>query len=115
MATREATIAITRWQGSQHPTMSNIIRVMKQEGLRPYTWANTPNHRYAVRSHNYNKVLYVLEGSVEITLPDNNQRVKLRIGDRIDIPAGVRHGTNVGSTGAKCVEAAVSTTTRRSR
>ena len=102
----KATVTITRWQGSQHPTMANIVRMMKEQQLRPYMWNNMPNHRYAVRSHNYDKVLYVLDGVVEVTLPDSNQRVKLRTGDRIDIPAGVRHGTNVGSTGAQCVEAA---------
>jgi quercetin dioxygenase-like cupin family protein len=107
MAIRQATVAITRWQGSQHPTISTILRQMKEEGLRPYMWTNMPNHRYAVRSHNYNKVLYVIEGVVEITLPDSNQRVKLRSGDRIDIPAGVRHGTIIGSNGAKCVEASI--------
>jgi len=84
---------------------------MKNEGLRPYLWQNAPNHRYAVRSHNYHKVLYVLAGSLEIMLPDSNQRTRLRAGDRIDIPAGVRHGTIVGSTGAQCAEAA----TRRTK
>lgn len=105
MSTKVATVAITRWQGSQHPSMSNIMLKMKEGGLRPYMWTNMANHRYAVRSHNYDKVLYVIDGAVEITLPDSNQRVILRSGDRIDIPAGVRHGTIVGSTGAKCVEA----------
>jgi quercetin dioxygenase-like cupin family protein len=51
--------------------------------------------------------LYVVEGTVEISLPDSNQRMNLRAGDRVDIPAGVRHGTIVGANGAKCVEAAV--------
>jgi len=107
MATAQSTIAITRWQGSQHPSMSTIVRQMKAEGLRPYKWQNTANHRYAVRSHNYHKVLYVVDGTVEITLPDNNQRVKLRTGDRIEIPPSVRHGAIVGRSGAQCVEAAV--------
>ena len=49
----------------------------------------------------------VVEGTVEISLPDSNQRMNLRAGDRVDIPAGVRHGTIVGANGAKCVEAAV--------
>ena len=31
----------------------------------------------------------------------------LRAGDRLEIPAGVRHGAIVGGSGAKCVEAAV--------
>lgn len=107
MATQQPTVAITRWQGGQHPTLSAITRQMKHEGLRPYLWDNAPNYRYAVRSHNYHKVLYVVEGSLEITLPDSNQRAILRTGDRIDIPAGVRHGTIVGNRGAQCAEAAM--------
>ena len=107
MATTQTKTLVTRWRGGQHPTTSIITRSMKKEGLRPFMWNNAPNHRYAVRSHNYNKVLYVLDGTLEIVLPDSNQRTRLRAGDRIDIPAGVRHGTIVGSSGVKCVEAAV--------
>jgi len=105
MSSNVQTVAITRWKGSQHPSMRNIIGQMKEEKLIPYMWSNMPNHRYAIRSHNYDKVLYVIDGVVEVTLPDSNQRVNLKAGDRIDIPAGVRHGTIVGRTGAKCVEA----------
>lgn len=107
MATKQAAVRVSRWSGSQHPSMTVITNQMKMEGLRPYMWHNMPNHRYAVRSHNYDKVLYVLDGMLEILLPDTNQKVRLRTGDRIDIPAGVRHGTIVGSGGAKCVEASV--------
>lgn len=106
MALKQATVQVVRWQGNQHPTLSNITRLMQKEGLRPYMWMNMPNHRYAVRSHGYAKVLYVIDGTLEIILPDSNQRSTLRAGDRVEIPAGVRHGTNVGSSGAKCVEAA---------
>jgi len=115
MAVKDATISIRRWQGSQHPSMQTIMGMMKDQGLRPYMWMNKANYRYAVRTHNYDKVLYVLEGTVEVTFPDLNQSVRLRVGDRIDIPAGVRHGTNIGRTGAKCVEASVQNRRRRSR
>lgn len=110
--TKQEVVRITRWSGGQHPTMSAITRLMKDEGLRPYMWMNMPNHRYAVRSHGYHKVLYVIEGVVEITLPDSNQRMYLRAGDRADIPAGVRHGTIVGTGGAKCVEASLAAARR---
>ena len=113
MAVKEATVAIRRWEGSQHPSVASIIQLMKEQGLRPYMWMNMPNHRYAVRSHNYDKILYVLDGLVELTLPDSNHRIKLRAGDRIDIPAGVRHGTIIGSGGAKCVEAGLRGSRRR--
>lgn len=83
---------------------------MKQENLRPYLWQNTPNHRYAVRSHNYKRVIYVMQGSIEIVLPDANQQTRLQRGDRVDIPPGVRHGVIVGSRGARCAEAAVRVT-----
>jgi quercetin dioxygenase-like cupin family protein len=107
MSINQTTVRLTRWHGGEHPTFSAITRQMKKEGLRPYMWVNMPNHRYGVRSHGYEKVLYVIEGTVEITLPDSNQRMIMRAGDRVDIPAGVRHGTIVGTNGAKCVEAAV--------
>jgi mannose-6-phosphate isomerase-like protein (cupin superfamily) len=107
MATQNKRVQVKRWSGGQHPTQSNISRMMKKEGLRPYSWQNTPNYRYAVRSHNYDKVLYVINGSLELTLPDSNQRAIIKKGDRVDIPAGIRHGTNVGNSGVECVEAAI--------
>ena len=105
MAIEQTAVRITRWTGGQNPTLSVITRQMQKEGLRPYQWDNAPNYRYAVRSHGYNKVVYVVEGLLELTLPDANQRVRLRAGDRVEIPAGVRHGAIVGSAGVKCVEA----------
>lgn len=109
MAIQQDAVRIVRWSGGQHPTLSVITRQMQKEKLRPYVWDNTPNYRYAVRTHGYKKVMYVVEGTIEVTLPDSNQRIKMRAGDRVEIPAGVRHGAIIGSSGAKCVEAAVST------
>lgn len=100
-------VKVTRWHGGQHPTHSVIIQLMQKEGLHPYRWQNSPNTRYAIRSHNYDKVLYVVSGSLELTLPDTNQRTAVGSGDRIDIPAGVRHGKHIGGGGVRCIEAAV--------
>jgi quercetin dioxygenase-like cupin family protein len=107
MAIDQLSVRVVRWSGGQNPTLSAISRQMQKEGLRPYAWENSPNYRYAVRTHGYTKVLYVIEGLIEVVLPDTNERVKLRAGDRLEIPAGVRHGAIVGGSGAKCVEAAV--------
>jgi quercetin dioxygenase-like cupin family protein len=106
MSIEQSAVRVTRWSGGLHPTLSVITRQMQKEGLRPYQWDNAPNHRYAVRTHGYSKIVYVVEGSLEITLPDSNQRVRLRAGDRVEVPAGVRHGAIVGSAGVKCLEAA---------
>lgn len=107
MAVKQDAVTITRWTGGQHPTTSAINRLMNKEGLTPYLWSPSPNARQAIKSHGYHKVLYVAEGSLEVILPDSNQRVTLKRGDRLDVPAGIRHGLNIGSGGAKCVEAAL--------
>ena len=107
MAVKQIAVRVKRWQGGQHPTLSNITRLVKQEGLRPYVWENNANHRHAVRTHGYHKILYVIEGTLNVVLPDSNQQVRLRGGDRMDIPAGVRHGIIAGSSGVRCMEAAL--------
>jgi quercetin dioxygenase-like cupin family protein len=106
MAIRQTEIRVTRWSGGQNPTMSGITRLMQKEGLRPYLWENAPNYRYPVRSHGFSKIMYVVEGALEVSFPDTRQSVRLRAGDRIDIPAGIHHALIVGNSGAKCVEAA---------
>ncbi len=77
---------------------------MRDERLRPYVWVNAPNYRYPVRSHGYDKVLYCVQGSLELTFPDMRQQVTLRAGDRIELPRGVRYSAIVGPLGAQCVE-----------
>jgi quercetin dioxygenase-like cupin family protein len=109
------TVTVKRWSGGQHPSVANITKIMQTEKLRPYMWYNSAGHRYAVRSINYDKVLFVAEGSIELTLPDTNEFYILRAGDRADIPAGVRHGTIVGKNGAKCIEASSTPRVRSTR
>jgi quercetin dioxygenase-like cupin family protein len=105
MANKKTSVIVTRWQGSGHPTESAITRLLHKENLRPYMWDAKANQRQAVHSHGTHTVLYIVEGSLEVTLPEENLRVTLRAGDRIDIPPTVRHGTEVGSVGVKCAEA----------
>lgn len=100
---------VTAWSGSQHPTLSHVVNLLKQQSLRPYHWDNTPNYRYLVRTHNYRKFFYVIEGSADVSFPDENTIARLRPGDRIDIAAHVRHGIQVGNNGVKCVEVTLAT------
>lgn len=105
MATKQALVKVNRWSGSQHPTLSNITRIMQKDGMRPYKWQTQPNQRFAVRSHGYTKVLFVVDGTIDILLPGTNQQTRLRAGDRIEIPPRVRHGGITGQNGAVCLEA----------
>lgn len=77
---------------------------MIEEGLDPYSWSNGPNDVYSAHSHSYDKVIYVVQGSITFGLPDLNQSLTLKAGDRLDLPAGVVHNANVGAEGVLCLE-----------
>ncbi len=100
-------VKITRWQDGQHPSYQAIAQRMEKEGLRPYRWSNGPNFRYAPRSHGYDKVLYCVQGSVEVLLPDLNQRILMHPGDRLEIGRGVRHAQIIGPEGVQCLESTI--------
>ncbi|MBX3062892.1 MAG: hypothetical protein U0528_13250 [Anaerolineae bacterium] len=102
-----AEVNLVRWHGSQHPTYQSISQKMQEEGMRPYMCTYGVNARDGVRSNNYAKVLYCVEGVIEVNLPDLGQQIALRPGDRLELPRGIRHGITVGPNGARCLEAAV--------
>jgi len=78
---------------------------LKDEGLDPSSWSNGPGDRYAAHVHDYDKVLVAAAGSITFELPELGERIDLRTGDRLDLPAGTLHGALVGSDGVTCLEA----------
>jgi quercetin dioxygenase-like cupin family protein len=101
----EETVKATPWPGTTSPTRADIERALSSEGLSAYSWSNGPGDVYGVHSHTYNKVIYCVSGSITFSLPDMAEEVLLERGDRLDLPAGVRHGARVGSQGVLCLEA----------
>lgn len=103
---------VVHWQEAILPQEQELRRRMQQEGLSPYSWSNGPGDSYAVHSHGYEKVLYCVRGSIRFTLPDGREAlgevsaVELAPGDCLVLPAGIRHGAQVGPLGVKCLEAA---------
>lgn len=96
---------VTPWAGSAAPTQPALWRLMTDEGLHPYSWSNGPFDVYAAHSHSYNKVIYVVQGSITFGLPELDQQLTLKAGDRLDLPAGVVHDAHVGAQGVICLEA----------
>jgi len=78
---------------------------MQEQGLRPYSWSNGPFDAYAPHKHDYDKVIYVVSGSITFGLPDEARKVELNAGDRLDLPAGTVHEAVAGSHGVTCLEA----------
>ena len=75
------------------------------EGLRPGSWANGPGDTYGAHAHGFDKVLVCAAGSIVFGLSGSGQRVVLRAGDRLDLPAGTEHDATVGPDGVTCLEA----------
>ncbi len=96
---------VTPWADSVSPTQSTLWRLMSDEGLSPYAWSNSPHDVYSAHTHSYNKVIYVVQGSITFGLPELGQKLPLKAGDRLDLPAGTVHDAVVGSQGVICLEA----------
>ncbi len=77
----------------------------RTKDLSPYSWSNGPHDIYAAHSHSYNKVIYVVQGSITFGLPELGKQLTLKAGDRLDLPAGIVHDAVVGSQGVVCLEA----------
>ena len=100
-----STPLVTPWPDSVHPTQSTLWRLMTDEGLNPYSWSNGPFDVYAAHSHSYNKVIYVVQGTITFGLPELEKQLTLQAGDRLDLPAGTVHEAQVGAQGVVCLEA----------
>ncbi len=100
----DARVHTTPWNQSDAPTEQEIRSRFEAEGLRPYRWSNMPGDVYPPHEHDYDKLIYVVQGSITFTLADGQETIALRAGDGLDLPAGVRHGAIVGDEGVVCLE-----------
>ena len=98
-------VRVTKWRQEQAPTEASIQRLLRQEGLASYAWQNGPHDTYVAHNHSYDKVIYVVRGSITFGLPDLGDSIELAAGDRLDLPKGVRHDAQVGPVGVVCLEA----------
>jgi quercetin dioxygenase-like cupin family protein len=98
-------VGVERWAGDTAPDETQIRRMLADEGLRPYSWSNSPGDVYAAHTHSYHKVIYVVSGSITFGLPEHGENIQLAAGDRLDLPAGIVHDAVVGPRGVVCLEA----------
>ena len=102
---RQDGIEIRRWPDEQPTDEAAFRKILADEGLKPYSWSNSPGDVYSTHSHTFHKVIYVVKGSITFGLPDTGDRILLHAGDRLDLPAGVSHNAVVGNSGVVCLEA----------
>lgn len=105
MASSKHGVTVTQWTEAEPPTEGAIQRKLRAERLNAYGWGNGPGDLYCAHSHSYNKVIYVVRGSIVFGLPEFGERLSLSAGDRLYLPAGTTHNAEVGSDGVYCLEA----------
>jgi quercetin dioxygenase-like cupin family protein len=85
-------------------TSDDLMTRLRNEASDCYSWSNGPGDRYAPHSHGYEKVLYCVDGSITFVLDAAGQRLELKAGDRMVMPAGTVHAAEVGPRGCTCIE-----------
>ena len=97
-------MVFTRWPKTQPPTEAELYEIFVREGLFYYDWSNAPGTFYPAHVHDFDKVLFVVCGSITWWLPATNETIETRAGDRIDLPRGTVHAARVGPDGVTCLE-----------
>ena len=92
------------WEAANSPTEELLLRIMVGQQLNPSSWSNAPHDIYSAHKHDYNKVIYVVSGSITFGLPVLKKQITLNAGDRLEIPAGTVHDAHVGPNGVVCLE-----------
>ncbi len=99
------TYQFTKWDFGEI-SEDELRRQMHGEGLQPYPWSNGPNFVYSPHTHSYNKILYVVSGSITFHLSATKEDIVMESGDRLELPARTAHAATVGTEGVLCLEAA---------
>jgi mannose-6-phosphate isomerase-like protein (cupin superfamily) len=98
-------VLVTPWPNDSQPGEKELRRLLAQDDLYPYRWSNGAHDVYGAHTHPYDKVIYVVSGSITFGLPDFGKQLELEPGDRLDLPKGTVQSAVVGPQGVVCLEA----------
>jgi len=91
---------VNRWQASVIPSKDQLELMFKLEGLKPIEEVYPSKSEVADHRHPFDELRSVVSGELMINVSGN--KLLLRAGDRIIIPANTRHSTAVDA-GEDCV------------
>ena len=92
------------WSGDEAPSTAAVAARLRDEGVEPYAWSNSPGDRYAVHEHGYVKLLMCAAGSITFLIGPDALPVELSPGDGFVLPTGTPHAAVVGPAGCTCLE-----------
>lgn len=92
---------VSRWQASMPPTVENLKLIYRLEGLTPKEETFPASKSVNEHRHPFDEIRTVVSGELMVNVSGN--KLLLRAGDRIVIPANTRHSYEVQSDDTDCV------------
>lgn len=93
---------VSRWQAPLVPEKRQIYIMFEAEGLEAFEEVFHPQKGAAENRHPFDEVIMVAEGQLLLDIAGN--RLLLRPGDKIVIPANTRHSKQAdGDTPCTCI------------
>jgi quercetin dioxygenase-like cupin family protein len=87
-------LAARRWDPRLGPLqLVTLRRALEREGMVTAWWSDVPGTTMSVHAHAFAETRWVLEGYLRVTV--ENETVELGPGDRLDLPAGTPHSTEI--------------------
>ena len=90
---------VHRWQAPLRPTLAQARMIFLAEDLSPTEDILSSENEYPEHRHPFDEVRMIIEGELSMNISGN--RLLLRAGDKIVIPANTKHSQSVAE-GQSC-------------
>lgn len=94
---------VSRWTSTQPPSEEQVRMMMISEGLNPIEEKLSVNQEILEHRHPFDEIRIVVNGTLLMNISGN--KLLLRPGDRIDIPANTKHAKKPDSGECFCLYA----------
>jgi quercetin dioxygenase-like cupin family protein len=89
---------VTAWNPRLGPLqLSTLRRALEQEGMTTAWWSDIPGTHVATHAHEFSETRWVLSGFLRVMV--EGATFDLGPGDRLDLPPGTPHATDVVGLG----------------
>ena len=96
--------SVKRWSWDKTLSEPALLNSLSNKGYKTVRWSNDAGFEYSAHTHEFDKVILVIRGSITFTIPRIEEEYVLHAGDRLEVPAGYAHSAKVGSQGVTCIE-----------
>lgn len=87
-------LRVTGWNpGLGVLQLTTLRQVLEREGMTTAWWSDVPGTHVSTHAHDFAEARWVLSGFLRVTV--GSEAVQLGPGDRLDLPSGTPHATEV--------------------